>query len=417
MRSPTVAYLVKRFPRLSETFVLNEILEIRRQGLKVQLYALEDPREAISHPEAESLRPEVTYLHDAGRGFRSWRRVIAGASIQALTDPRATLRLAWTLLSVNRSMPSLRHALEALWLARDLRRRGISHIHAHFAHSPAAVAYMVNLISGIPFSFTAHAKDLYTTLPRNLRIRCRAASFVVTCTEFNGRHLEDLLEGGAQALIHIVYHGTDLSRFTPSAHCPQRGQILSVGRLVPKKGYSDLIGALGRLQVQGIPFECDIFGGGPMRASLTESARSAGLGGRVRFHGPRLQQEVIAAYRSAAVFVLAPVVMEDGDRDGIPNVLVEAMACGVPVVSTRISGIPELIEDGVDGLLVDPGDEAALAAAIQRLLEGGELAARIGRAGRRKVEQRFDLVANSTRLVQLFNASVPEQLREGVVQA
>lgn len=417
MSSQAVAYLVKRFPRLSETFVLNEILEVRRQGVNAYVYALEDPREALVHPEAELLRPEVTYLHRPGRGFGSWRRLVAGASAQIVTQPRGALRLLSALLRVNRSMPSLRHAVEALWLARDLHRRGVGHIHAHFAHSPAAVAYMVNLTSGIPFSFTAHAKDIYTTLPRNLRMRCRAARFVVTCTEFNRLHLEALLEDGPKAPIEVLYHGTDLSRFTPAARRPEPGKIISVGRLVPKKGYPTLLAALGRVHGGGVSFECDIYGGGPLRTELVQAAKAAGLEGRVRLHGPRLQEQVIAAYLSASVFVLAPVVMEDGDRDGIPNVLVEAMACGVPVISTRISGIPELIDDGVDGLLVEPHDEEALAAAIQRVLSDPELAARLGLAGRRKVERKFDLAANSRRLVDLFTDGEPAVAREAAALA
>jgi glycosyltransferase involved in cell wall biosynthesis len=396
------AYLVKRFPRLSETFVLNEILEVQRLGLDVILYALEDPREALVHPEAERLRPAVTYLHDPGRGWRSWRRLLAGGTLQALAQPRLALRLLWALVAVHRSLPSLRHAVEALWLARDLRQRGAGHLHAHFAHSPAAVAHMVHLCSGLPFSFTAHAKDIYTTLPRNLRIRAQAASFVVTCTDFNRRHLERLFEGLRHAPIHVLHHGTDLTRFSRAGRSPQAGRVVSVGRLVPKKGFEHLIQALAQLDQAGRSVSCEIFGGGGLREALAEQIETAGLADRVRLRGARLQEEVISAYRTAAVFALAPIVMEDGDRDGIPNVLVEAMASEVAVVATRISGIPELIEDGVDGLLVEPRDAEALAAAIQRLLDDPELAARLAVAGRLKVERQFDISVSCKRLVGLF---------------
>jgi glycosyltransferase involved in cell wall biosynthesis len=401
-----VAYLLKRFPRLSETFVLNEVLEVRRHGLETVLYALEDPREAIVDPQAAQLQPQVHYLHRPGRGLRSWARLIGGATLQGVARPHRALRVMSALARTHRSTASLRHAVEGLWLARELRRQGVTHLHAHFAHTPSAVAYMAHLAGGIPFSFTAHAKDLYTTLPRNVVIRARAARFVITCTEFNRHFLEALL-GGAPVPIHVLYHGTDLSRFEPDGQPPQRNRIVSVGRLVAKKGYPYLIEALTHLHREGVQFTCDIYGGGPMRDELAAQARAGDISHLVNFHGARLQDEVLAAYRTAAVVALASVVTDDGDRDGIPNVLVEAMACGVPVVSTRISGIPELVDDGTDGLLVDPAEPVALAVAIQQVLTDAELRARLARAGRRKVERLFDVDANSRMLVRLFTEGDP----------
>jgi glycosyltransferase involved in cell wall biosynthesis len=402
--STRVAYLLKRFPRLSETFVLNEMLELQRQGVALRIYALMDPLEKQVDPEALRLRTQVVYLHDPRRRLRSWVRLIGGAALQALAHPLGALRVAWTLATVHRSLPSFRHALEGLWLARDLRRNGIEHLHAHFIHSPAAVGYLAFLAGGPRFSVTAHAKDLYTTLPRNLRIRARAARFVITCTGFNAAHLAEIVP----AAIHVVYHGIDLQRFSPDRSLVQPHRILSVGRLVPKKGFQDLVDALALLQKKGHRIHADVYGGGPLRDELESSAARFGLEGRVTFHGARLQDEILAAYRRAAVFVLAPVVTNDGDRDGIPNVLVEAMASGVPVVATRISGIPELITDGIDGLLVSEHDPAALAGAIERLLIDSELADRLGRTGRVRVERDFDLVANTRRLRALFEGSLGE---------
>jgi glycosyltransferase involved in cell wall biosynthesis len=397
----TVAYLVKRFPRLSETFVLNEILKLRGQGLDVQVYALMDPREKEVQPEAARLREEVTYLHRPDR-FVSWSRLLAGAAVHAVRHPGGFLRVVWALASVHRSLPSLRHAVEALWLAGDLRRREINHLHAHFLHSPAAVAYLAHVAGGPPFSFTAHAKDLYTTLPRNVRIRARAARFAITCTRFNEEYLRNVLGPDDGVPIHVLYHGTDLGRFTPDRSNAEPGRILSVGRLVPKKGFPVLIDALARLDRKGLRFTAEVFGAGPLREELERCRDERGLAGRVTFHGARLQDEILAAYRRAGVFALAPVVTDDGDRDGIPNVLVEAMASGVPVVSTRISGIPELISDGVDGLLVEPNDPHGLAVAIARLLTDRGLAERLAREARRRVERLFDLTANTLRLATLF---------------
>jgi glycosyltransferase involved in cell wall biosynthesis len=404
MRGPTVAYLVKRFPRLSETFVLNEILEVRRHGVNLRLYALLDPHEKIVHPTAGELVPEVGYLNLAGRPWRSRWRLLWGAAAQAAARPAGAAKVAWALLSVHRSVPSLRHAVEGLWLARELRKQGVTHLHSHFAHGPTAVAYLASLAGGPPFSFTAHAKDLYTTLPRNIRIRARAARFVITCTDANGRYLQELLEHDASVPIHVVHHGTDLERFDPARRRPEPGLIVSVGRLVPKKGFSILVDALSRAADGGLDFHCEVYGGGPMRAELEARTHRLGLENRLSFHGARPMDDIVAAYSRAMVFVLAPAVLNNGDRDGIPNVLVEAMAAGVPVISTHVSGIPELIEDGEDGLLVEPSDGEALAAAIRRVLEDPSLAARLASAGRRKVEREFDMVTNSRRVAELLAA-------------
>ena len=401
-----IAYLVRRFPRLSETFVLNEFLEVRKTGWELRLYALLHSGEEVVHPAAMELVPGVGYVNLAGRPWRSRWRLLRGAAAQAAARPAGLLRVLWALLWVNRSIPSLGNATEGLWLAGELRKRGVSHLHAHFAHSPAAVAYFCRLAGGPPFSFTAHAKDLYTTEPRRLRVRAQAARFVITCTESNGRHLRALFGGDVSVPVHVIHHGTDLERFHPAHRRPERGLIVSVGRMVPKKGFPYLVRALDQLARAGYDVRCELYGGGPERVELEAMADGLELGGRLSFHGARPMDDIVAAYARATVFVLAPVVLADGDRDGIPNVLVEAMAAGVPVVSTRISGIPELIEDGVHGILVEPEDSEALAAAIRSLLDDGELAAGLAAAGRRKVERDFDLVANS-RLVSELLAEPP----------
>jgi glycosyltransferase involved in cell wall biosynthesis len=298
-------------------------------------------------------------------------------------------------------------------LAHELQRLNVEHLHAHFAHSPAAVAYMARLAGGPRFSFTAHAKDLYTTLPRNLAIRVKAAVFVLTCTRFNARYLRELLPD-ISTPIHVVHHGTDLHRFTPSRRRPEAGLIVSVGRLVPKKGYPLMIQALSRMASAGVSFRSEIFGGGPMRAELEAAVREAGLHHRIYFHGARPQEEIVGAYSRAAVFVLAPIIVSDGDRDGIPNVLVEAMASGVPVVSTTISGIPELINHGNNGLLVEPDDAQALADAISQVLLDPQLAGRLATAGRRTVERNFDLAVNSRRVAELLGGSPVGATEAGV---
>jgi glycosyltransferase involved in cell wall biosynthesis len=421
-RPRRIAVLVKRFPRLSETFVLNEFLELRRQGLDLRLYALMDPKEPLVHPAAAELVPEVEYLHDPSRSLHSWSRLIGGAARQAAAHPRAALRVAWCWLSAHRSRASLRHAVEGLWLAADLRRQGIDHLHAHFAHSPAAVAQMAYLAGGPPYSFTAHAKDLFTMPRVYIARRAETARFVVTCTAAGGDYLRPMLRGAATSRLHVLHHGTDLRRFNPNQRSPEPGRIISIGRLVPKKGFADLIEALRLLAQRGTNFRCEIFGTGPLREGLEKAVSNVGLGDRVTFHGARLQDVLIDAYRRACVLVLAPVMTEDGDRDGIPNVLVEAMACSVPVVSTRLSGIPELIDDGINGLLVGPGEPEALATAIERLLTDTALTQTLGLAARRKVEAGFDLSGNTEQLAEWLGAGTPtlpsrEMVSEGVTVA
>ena len=406
MSGQPVAYLVKRFPRLSETFVLQEYLELRRQGLDLRLYALSDPGERVVQSAAAELQPEVTYLHDRGRPWRSWARLLGGAARQALLNPTGMVGLG-RLLHRRSSLASLRHAVEALWLARDLRLAQVRHLHAHFAHSPAAVAHMTRVAGGPAFSFTAHAKDLYTTPAEALRPRLREAAFVVTCTRFNGDHIAGLdpSDCSLRERLHVLYHGTDVGQFNPIGRQPEAGRVLSVGRLVPKKGHSVLLHALAALAARGLDFTCDVFGEGELRPALEAEIGRLDLRSRVRLRGATPREELLPEYRRASVFALTPMVMPGGDRDGIPNVLVEAMACAVPVVSARVSGIPELIEHGTDGLLVEPADAAAIADAIERLLRDPELASSMGLAGRRKVERLFDVRCNTTRLLGLFDAA------------
>lgn len=395
-----IAVLVKRFPRLSETFVLNEFLELRRQGVDLRLYALMDPKERLVHPAAAALVPEVTYLHDPRRSLGTWLRLLGGAVRQTAAIPRGGIRVARQWLLADRSLTGLRHAVEGLWLAGELRRQRIDHLHAHFAHSPAAVAHLACLAGGPPYSFTAHAKDLFTTPREHIERRARPARFVVTCTAASGEYLRPMLGTSAARRLHVLYHGTDLRRFSPLGRSPEGGRIVSIGRLVPKKGFADLIEALRHLAHRRVDFACDIFGTGPLQALLETAVSEAGLADRVSLHGDRLQADLLDAYRRASVFALAPVMTPDGDRDGIPNVLVEAMACGLPVVSTRLSGIPELIDDGVSGLLVEPRDPDALAAAIERLLTDASLSQALGLAARHKVEAFFDLSRNTLQLAE-----------------
>jgi len=286
-----------------------------------------------------------------------------------------------------------------------MEARGVTHLHAHFAHSPAAVAEIASMISGIPFSFTAHAKDLYTTPTGHVARRANKARFVVTCTSANREYLANA-SGIAPETIVLAHHGVDVDRFAQaSKSCRVAGRILTVGRLVPKKGHTVLIDALRIVAGRGIPFEWRVVGGGPLRDELHAAAQRAGIADRVAFVGARPQDEIVYEYAQASIFALTPLVLDDGDRDGIPNVLREAMATGVPVLTAAISGIPELVTDGRTGWLVPPRDPIAIADVLSVALTDEQTRDRVGRAGQAWVDEHCRLSDSVGELVQLFRAS------------
>ncbi len=397
-----LAMLVKRFPRLSETFVFNEIVELRRQQIPLQLFAIMNPHEPHVQPEAEAMRGEVCYLR-RDDGWRSWVGLWGCMVAAAFAHPRgvaSAVRFAFS----RGTLATWKHLAEASRLVGMLDAMGAGHLHAHFAHGPSSVAYLAHRISGISFSFTAHAKDLYTTNPATVSLRARSAEFVVTCTRANGEYLTQLMGAEAGRKLHVLPHGVDLDRFGAVKRSPISGRILSIGRMVPKKGFDRLVRALGIVASRGAIFDCRIFGGGPLSAALQSAAADAGIARLLHLGGARMQQDLLKEYAHAEVFALSPVVTDDGDRDGVPNVLIEAMACGIPVVATAISGIPELIEDGVTGLLVPADDAAALAAAIERLLGDEALRRRLGEAASRRVFASRALDSSVLPLAQLFRA-------------
>jgi len=379
-----LAILVKRFPRLSETFVLNEFLELRRQGVPVRLFALSDPHEAHVQPEAEQLRPEVGYLGDGPR----WRRLRAAAATAGRHPQGSGRALVFALR--RRSRATWRHLYEALVLVDHLDREGIGHLHAHFAHSPSAVADLAHRVSGVPYSFTTHAKDLYTTRRDYVAARGRTARFVVTCTEANGTYLHEEI-GLDRDRVLVCRHGVDLDLFRSVPRQPVAGRILSVGRLVPKKGFDTLLRACGLLAGRTTSFECVIVGDGPEREKLEALVRELGITQWVRLEHGRPQPDLLGEYARAEIFALSPRVMPDGDRDGLPNVLLEAMAAGVPVVATAVSAVPELVVDGVTGRLSPPDDAHRLADALQQLLDDPTERRRLARAGQAHVSTEFDL--------------------------
>ncbi|HUY84578.1 MAG TPA: glycosyltransferase [Steroidobacteraceae bacterium] len=396
-RAP-IAYVLKRYPRLTETFILNEIRAMERLGERLHIFSLLPPEPPPHHPMVAEVRAPV---HAPPSGFAAKARLLARSHATMLA--RSPLRYARAAgIAMLRTLSS-RHPL-SLWrqfaragvVAAICRREGIRHIHAHFANAPTSVAHFANLMSGIPFSFTAHAKDIYLSRPSVLRRHLQAAEFAATCTGYNAEHLRRLAPRLDPRKIRLVYHGIDLDTFAASARgvvpaATRRPRILAVGRLVPKKGHEDLIAACAALRDQGVEFDCEIVGSGPLHDALTAAIHRHDLEDRLTLRGSMTHAQLIELYRRANMFVLAPRIAEDGDRDGIPNVIAEAMAVGVPVVATDVSGIPELVRHERTGLLAPSRNPIALAAAMKRLLDDRDLAGQLAAQARDLLYREFDL--------------------------
>jgi len=394
-----IAYILKKYPRLSETFILNELLELERQGVALRIFSLREPNDGIFHRDVERVRAEVTYIR--------WRRVLAMARAHVRVFRRSSARYVEALRSAlrRRRFVSVQHFLKAAVIADHVQREGVRHIHAHFASTGASVALDVHRLTGVPYSFTAHAKDIY----RNdldldhLRVKLEQARFAVTVSDYNQRHLARL---GGRRVVRI-YNGLDLHRFVPNGGAPDEPPlVLAVGRLVEKKGFDVLIRACELLRADGVRFHCRIVGKGELARDLQALISALGLEQHVELAGPLPREKLLELFPRASVLAAPCVVGSDGNRDGLPTVLTEAMALKVPVVATAVTGIPELVEDGRTGLIVRERDPVALAAAIRRLIEEPETARRLAEAGRARVERDFDLHANVRELRTLFRAAV-----------
>jgi glycosyltransferase involved in cell wall biosynthesis len=304
------------------------------------------------------------------------------------------LKIAAQRFLRTRKSATIKHLFQAGYLVHHLLPgRTITHLHAHFAHSPTSVAMFTSLLSGLPFSFTAHAKDIYTSDPRQLREKLALARFVITCTDYNRRHLSQLYDGEPDSIFH-VYHGIDTGLFARNQETRQVPakpyRILTVARLIAKKGLPTVYRALKELHARGIPFEHILIGDGEDRQEVLALIKNLDLKTHTRWLGTQPHEVVLNHYKQAHLFVLGCEVTANGDRDGIPNVLLESMAMGVPVVATAISAIPELVETEKTGLLVQPGQPKQLAEAMIRLLTNTELRTRVISAARQRVMQDFD---------------------------
>ncbi len=393
-QSHPLGVLVKIYPKLSETFILEEILGLERLGLPLRLYALAPATDAITHPAVARVRAPLVVMPGAGRGlftdFADFATVALFARRHARLLAGAPLRYLGALAcALGRGRQGVQDFVRAGWLAVQLRDDGVQHLHSHFISSPADIAQLVGRLLKLPFSISAHAKDIYLSDAADLRRRLHAALFTVTCTEAN-RQL--LAAAAPTADVHRMYHGVDHTLFHPRQRllATTAPLILSVGRLRAKKGLDTLIDACAVLHARGQHFRCEIVGYGEEHDALQARIRQLGLAAQVHLLGKLAREQVIERYARATVYVQPSRIAADGDRDGIPNVLLEAMAMGLPVVASRVSGNPELVRDGHNGLLVEADEPKALAAAITRLLRQPAWCTQLGCHARTTVTERFD---------------------------
>ncbi len=404
------AVIVKGYPRLSETFIAQEILALQDRGLDQVIVSLRHPTDRMVHDLHRRITAPVLYLpeylHQEPRRAAAtwlWARRQAGY---------AAARQAF--LKDFRRDPSRNRARrfgQACVLARELPE-DVDRLHSHYLHTPASTTRYAALILGLPWSFSAHAKDIWTTPAWELREKLAAAAWGVTCTEANRRYLDGLAP--ANKPVARVYHGLDFTRFPrPAARPPRDGhdtrdpvRLVSVGRAVDKKGYDVLLSALAQLPTD-LCWRFVHIGGGDRAARLKESAEQLGIADRIEWRGPQAQDAVIEALQASDLFVLAARIAADGDRDGLPNVLMEAQAVGLACLSTRVSAIPELIEDGVTGRLVAPDTVEALADALARLITTPDERARLGAAGAHAVRRDFSFERGIDRIAERFGLTGP----------
>lgn len=400
-----LGYVLKCFPRLSETFILTELLGLEALGAEVTVFSRYKPTEDVPHAALASLQAKVHYLEPLLQE-RFWEPFEIHRRLVQRFGPTHDEGLQAALSY--RSRQELRYWLLAGAVAEKAVHLGLRGLHGHFATGSASVARYASKITGIPYSFTAHAKDIYSNSVDRKRLRdlLEDAGFVVTVSDANVDFLKSIAPG---ANVVRIYNGMDLDRFVelPAPPQPARPLLLSVARLVEKKGIADLISAVAMLTAQGRDVTCRLVGSGPLEEALRAQVYELGLEDAVEFVGMASQEQVLDEHLPAAsAFVLPCVVAADGDRDGLPTTLLESMARGVPVVTTRLPGVPEAVPDAEAGMLADPGDVEGLARAIAVTLDDREGTVRRAAMARRGVEERFDARKNTRELYGRFERAV-----------
>ena len=393
--------MLKGYPRVSETFIAQEIHLLEQRGFDIEILSMRDAREPERQPIVDRIRAPVTYLPEC---LRPYPATVLWENLKCLfmypaSYPRwfsVALRRALRI----RSHAPLRRFLQAGWVISRRRigksAEGIRHLHAHFVHTPTELTYYLSRITGLPFSISAHAKDIYTLAPEELTERINASRLIMTCTDFNWRFLRSL-PGIHAEKIHRVYHGISVNQFRRAEPLPtgpafEAGlrHFVSVGRLVEKKGYDVVLAALHQLKAGGIQFTYDIYGSGEIEQKLVALTKELGLAEEVRFHKTATHPQIIQRLNQGGIYLGGFKVTANGDRDGIPNTVAEAMGMELPVLATNVSGIPELIEHGKSGHLVRPNDADAFAAALKMMLANPDYCRALAGQARARVVKVFN---------------------------
>ncbi len=398
--SQKIAMLLSQFPETHETFILREFMGLKEAGAEFGIFSFKKCRDKIIHPQAELFISQTHYA----------KPFCFGALIYyLLRHPIRFCKALATVIRFNVPHPiqlikSLVVFMRSCYFAKLMKTQGITRIHAHWATMPTTGADVISQLTGIPFSFTAHAWDIYLNTKRNLKDKARKAQLVLTCTKANKIFLDSLLEDTiiSQKIV-VNYHGLDVEDFALRDQSKRDGNtIFAVGRLVEQKGFKYLIKACYLLKEKGVKFKCIIIGNGPLRKEFEYDRNRFGLDGIIDIPGTVTQVEIKNFFHKAGVFVMPSVIAKNGDRDGIPNVLLEALALGVPIVATNVSGIPEVIIDKETGRSVPPRNARALAEAMEAILTGKDEVNYFIHNGRKKIEEEFTLSNNVAEMVRLF---------------
>ena len=390
-----IGYIFERFPSFGQTFCYREVVELKRQGAEVSVFSIRTPAGEPRQDWDEQVVRNVHYLPGEAELVKEVDDAIRQRDLPA--------EAVSAISKWGRQSDFLR-LYQAAYVGSRLREAGITRVHAHFAGMAARTAYWIKRFFGIDYSLTAHANDIFA--PRDFVVSLSkivdSAAAVVTVSDFAAARLQEQFPENAPK-IRRVYNGVDLGAVDPSQFSGDPPLIVSVGRLIEKKGFGDLISACALLKSHGLRFRCEIIGEGPLDAALSAHIRDLQLTDRVELLGPRTQGEIAQRFRAATMFVLACTTGADGGMDNLPTVIMEAMAAGLPVISTPLAGVPEMVEHGASGELVPQRNPVALASAIERLLADPGAAARFGARGREVAAQKFSIEANVRRLAQVLD--------------
>lgn len=392
-----IGYVLKRYPRFSETFVVNEILNHERAGVKIDIFALGPVQETHFQDVISQVRAPVYRLNHKQR------------NPEVLWD---LLQTAFTRLpdfagKLAEAKGSIHEVAQAVSIALEIQTRGIRHLHAHFGTQATTVARQAAIFAGITYTFTAHAKDIYYPYEESteLAVKMRDAFGTVTVSDYNLSYLKEQYGNDASKVVRI-YNGMDLNKFSYVSYTRRKPHILAVGRFVAKKGFNVLLDALSLLKRQKVPVSCTLVGSGVLQTDLEARIKALGIEDMITLVGPMPQSDVIGMMRQANMVVAPCIISEEGDRDGLPTVLLESMALGTPVISTQVAGIPELVKDRETGLCVAPQNPQALAEGIKRLLNDQDLCRTLSKNARALIEREYDEEHNAARLRELFNSAI-----------